>query len=341
MKPRDRQLAAIRREPTDRISIDAIHVENLDGIACLLNIPLQDVLPYLGIDGRCYAPAYKGAHRFDSDGRLLSDWGTAAVEEYGSNNHYPFHSESTAQEVEKYQWPNPEDYDYESTMNVMRADQASYATRGPYWRPIFCTICSLMGIEDALVAMYEESAVFEAVLERVLAINYSYCKKMIDTCGDSLDILSLGDDFATQRGLMMSPKLWRKYLKPAYEKLFELGRQKGKPIWFHSCGDVSSVLSDLIDIGIDVWETVQLHTLPMTPEQLKKKYGKNLIFFGAVNTQNLPFSSVEAVREEVEHCIRVLGRDGGYICGPDHHIKPDVSPELALTLFETAKGFSW
>jgi len=113
-----------------------------------------------------------------------------------------------------------------------------------------------------------------------------------------------------------------------------LGRKHGKIIWFHACGDVTEVLSDFIEIGVDVWETVQLHALPISPQKLKQEYGKELTFFGGVNTQSLPFKTPEQVTEEAKFCIDVLGEDGGYILGPDHHIKPDVSAENTLALFK-------
>jgi uroporphyrinogen decarboxylase len=84
---------------------------------------------------------------------------------------------------------------------------------------------------------------------------------------------------------------------------------------------------------------VQLHTLPMSAEQLKREYGKYLTFFGAINTQRLPFATPQEVRTEVERCINILGKGGGYICGPDHHVKPDVPAENAIALFESAKEF--
>ncbi len=118
--------------------------------------------------------------------------------------------------------------------------------------------------------------------------------------------------------------------------MFELGKSRGKFVWFHSCGDITAILSDLIDIGVDVWETVQLHTLPMSAEELKREYGKHITFFGGINTQRLPFAKPEEIRAEVIDCIKILGKGGGYICGPDHHIKPDVSVENTLALFDTA-----
>jgi len=181
-----------------------------------------------------------------------------------------------------------------------------------------------------------EPAIFEAVVEHIFENLAEYCKRLLSACGDAMPILCLGDDFATQRGIMMDPNLWREFLKPRYAKLFEIGKNMGKLVWFHSCGDITAVLSDLIDVGIDVWETVQLHTLPMPAEKLKQEYGKHITFFGGINTQNLPYATPDEVRTEVLRCIEILGKDGGYICGPDHHIKPDVSAENTVMLFDTA-----
>jgi uroporphyrinogen decarboxylase len=133
--------------------------------------------------------------------------------------------------------------------------------------------------------------------------------------------------------------LWRRFFKPRYARFFEMGKRAGKYIWFHSCGDITAVLPDLIDIGMDVWETVQLHTLPITPERLKREYGHLITFAGGVNTQQLPFWTPDRVRQEVAACIRALGEGGGYICGPDHHIKPDVPPANVIALYDAAMEF--
>jgi len=338
MKPKDRQLAAIRHEQTDRISIDAINVENAAAIAEYLGIPEASVYDRLGIDGKIIVPPYTGPDRTAPNGGEGNDWGSSAIEEYGNSSLYPFSLDSGVSEVEKYMWPDPSWYDYTGILDRMRGLGETYAVRGPYWRPIFCSVCSLMGIEDAMVAMIRRSALFEALLERVAYINFEYCKRMIDESGDLLDIFCLGDEFATQRGLLISPGLWRQYLKPVYRKIFGYAKKRHKPVWFHSCGDITEILPDLIDIGMDVWETVQLHTLPLSAQELKRKYGGEITFFGGINTQNLPFTDVESIKREVENCVRVLGKGGGYICGPDHHIKPDVSVEQTLALFDTAQS---
>ncbi len=197
-----------------------------------------------------------------------------------------------------------------------------------------------MGIEEALCKMLAEPVVFEACVEQMLRFSIGYVERFVRTVGDKLDILYLADDFATQRGLMMNPALsGASSSSPHYERLFAIGKRLGLPIWFASCGDITAVLPDLIEIGMDVWETVQLQTLPIAPTELKRRYGRDLVFFGGVNTQSLPFANPGAVADEVRRSIEALAEGGGYICGPDHHIKPDVPAANVLALFEAARQF--
>ncbi len=341
MIPRERQLATIRHEATDRISVDAICIENTAQLAAYLGIAEDAVLDRLGIDGRIVAAgSYRGELPVDDRGQPLSLWGTASGNDYGTAHRYPLAAAETVAEVEGYRWwPDAAKMDYHEAAEYARDCVRRYATRGPYWLPLFCQVCELMGMEEAMVKMLVEPEVFEAAVERVFQYILDYCTRLLDACGEALDIFYLGDDFATQRGLMIPPEAWRRLLKPRYAQLFALAKQRGKFVWFHSCGDITSVLPDLIDIGMDVWETVQLHTLPMSPAELKRDYGKQLTFFGAISTQRLPFATPEDIRTEVRQAIAVLGENGGYICGPDHHIKPDVPPVNAVTLFDTATGY--
>lgn len=169
---------------------------------------------------------------------------------------------------------------------------------------------------------------------------YRMIENYLAAMGDHLDVLELADDVASQRGLMFSPELWRKFYKKRWAKLFELGIRHNKFIWFHSCGNILKILPDLIEIGVTVWETVQLHTLPLSAKELKRNFGKDIVFFGGISTQALPFQTPKEVEREVHEVIDALYSDGeGYICGPDHQIDSDVSVENTLALFETAKEY--
>jgi len=339
MTGRERELAAIRHETPDRIPTDVICIENGPAIAALLGIEEAAVADRLGIDGRIVSAGYTGELRTAPDGTVCNEWGTLDTGDYGTAHWYPLGPATTVREVEAYAWPSADRYDYEAAAAVAQAWGTEYAVRGPYWRPLFCRVCDLFGMEEALAKLALEPAVFEAALEVAGEQTADFCARLLAACGEAMPILCLGDDFATQRGLMISPEQWRRLLKPRYAKLFAVGRRAGKAVWFHSCGDITAVLPDLVDIGMEVWETVQLHALPLSPEELQREYGRHLAFFGGVNTQRLPFVAPEAVRVEVRRRIEVLGEGGGYICGPDHHLKPDVPAENAVALFDEARAF--
>lgn len=339
MTPRQRELTAIRHGLPDRVPADVICIEITDRVAEYLRIEPVAVYERLGIDGRIVAASYLGQLPAPVNGVSFSEWGTPNTGDYGTGRRNPLAAAATLAEIERYPWPDPASYDFAGAAKRAGEWGATYAVRGPYWQPLFCRVCDLFGMEEAMVRMVTQPVIFEAALERVCDHVAKYCAHLLDACGDALPILCLGDDFATQRGLMISPELWRKLLKPRLARLFAVGKKRGKLVWFHSCGDITSILPDLIEIGVDLWETVQLHTLPLSPRHLKREFGRDLAFFGAINTQHLPYATPDEVRAEVRRTIESLGRDGGYICGPDHHVKPDVPPANVVALFETVLSF--
>jgi uroporphyrinogen decarboxylase len=339
MNPRTRVLAAIEHRLADRIPIDAIHVEIQPQLAAALGCDPADVLDALGIDCRIVAAPYRGALPPPLDGVPFTAWGVRDTGDYGTSHAYPLADVASVAEVKAYAWPDPELYDYATAAKQACVWGSHYAVRGPYWEPIFSRACELMGMERAMMCMLAEPRLFDAVLEHICTTVAAMSARLLDACGDAMPIYCLGDDFATQRGLMISPEKWRRFVKPRLARLFGLAKARGKKVWFHSCGDITAVLPDLIEIGMDVWETVQLQTLPLSGAELKRTYGREITFFGGVNTQRLPFVQPEEIEAEVTQVIETLGAGGGYIYGPDHHIKPDVPVANALVLFDAARAF--
>lgn len=339
MNHKQRQLAAIRHEIPDRIPVDAQAVENLDAVARFLGIPESGVMNALGVDGVNVWLGYAGEFGKDRDGQPLTEWGTPSCHDWGSSHAYPLAEAETVRQVERHPWPDPHAYGFAAAREHAERFSREFAVRGPRFSAITNPVFLLFGQEEALVKMMLNPAVFEAAVERVFQVTLEASRLYIANCGPHLDLYCIWEDFATQRGMMFAPELWRRFFKSRYARLFEVAKAAGKHVWFHSCGDITAILPDLLDIGMDVWETVQLHTLPISPEQLKREYGRRLTFFGGINTQLLPFKTPSEVAAEVNRCIRVLGKDGGYICGPDHHVKPDVSAANTVALFKAVCDF--
>ena len=280
MTPRERQLAAIRREPIDRTPVDAIWIYNQKAIADYLQIDEKQVLEHLGLDGRPILLEYENefADRSNEAGAIF--WSTTLFEgdssQYGTHRKYPLEDASSIKDIEAYQWPDLNKFKYQNAFRLAEKYGDTYALRGPLWMPVFCKACDLFGMEEAMVKMMTEPGVFETAVRRITDITVEVYETYFEHCGDKVEIFQLGDDFATQRGLMISPAKWREFIKPQLRRLIELGKRLNKIIWFHSCGDITDVLPDLIDMGIDVWETVQLQTLPMSPSKLKSEYNVSL-----------------------------------------------------------------
>lgn len=351
MKPKERIISAINHKVPDRIPLAIQEIEDEHIFAKYLGItdaaePVHPDIGYysesyekLGIDCFRLEIGYDGDIPTGPGQEKLNEWGTVAKKDYGTDHWYPLAAAEDIQAIEQHPWPDPDMFDYEYAAQKARDKGKYYALRGPHWWPLLCRVFDLMGMESSMMKLALEPVIFEAVLDKVFEITYICTEKLIEACGDDMHIVCAGDDFADQKGMMLSPAIWRKYLKPRYQKLFELARKNNKYIWFHSCGNIYEVLPDLIDIGMDVWETVQLHTLPITPEKLKREFGNHITFFGAVNSQKLPFMDKNQVREETIKCIEALGENGGYICSADHGIRNDVPFENIKQLFDTARNF--
>jgi uroporphyrinogen decarboxylase len=150
----------------------------------------------------------------------------------------------------------------------------------------------------------------------------------------------MGDDLATQRGLLISPEMYRRLIRPRQAQVNahvkKLTRAK---IMHHSCGAVTPFIGDLIDIGVDILNPVQPLASGMDREKLKREFGRNICFWGGVDEQKvLPFGSPRAVENEVDAAVESLGRGGGYILSAAHNIQPDVSPENILAMYGRCRG---
>jgi len=145
----------------------------------------------------------------------------------------------------------------------------------------------------------------------------------------------LGDDMGEQSSLLISPELWREYFKPRMAKII-MELKKIKPdikIAYHSDGCVYDIISELIEIGIDVLNPIQ--TECMNPEILKEKYGDKLCFFGGISVQStLPLGTFHDIKKEYAWLKNSLGKNGGWICAPTHHVQLDTPMDNFFTLLK-------
>ena len=250
--------------------------------------------------------------------------------------HRPFYDAETVDEVEAYPWPTSiEDWDFSVVPGRIDSHEQKFATMIGYWNPVLCQLFDFFGMEKTLINLHTKTSLIEATVAHIEGFYLKFYKAYFEAAEGKADFFAMGDDFADQRSLLMSPEMWRKFLKPTYKKIFALAKDHGFYVWFHACGVITEVIPDLIDIGMDVWETVQAHLPCSEPEKLKSRFGKDITFFGGISTQDVvPFGTPEDVRRLVRERIKVLGKNGGYICGADHHIKSSFPVENVVALFD-------
>ena len=154
-------------------------------------------------------------------------------------------------------------------------------------------------------------------------------------------MLWCGDDFGSQSGMILSPEMWRKWFKPRICRMFGAFRalRPDLKIAWHSCGSITPIIPDFIEIGLDIINPVQPLARNMDPEFLAREFGRDLVFFGGLDVQHLlPFGSPEQIKTEVRRMIEVLGRHGAYIIAPAHNIQDDTPVENVLALYEAVQG---
>jgi len=200
------------------------------------------------------------------------------------------------------------------------------------------------GHEDFMIDMVSEPSLAERLLDKILKYKLKYWKLMLKELGDLVDIVSVGDDMATQKSLIISPELYRSMLKPLHRELCGFIRENAKtPIFinFHSCGAVKELIPDLIEIGINSLHPVQVSAAGMETKELKKEFGKDLTFWGGVDTQHiLSRSTPEEVRDEVKRRIDDLASGGGFIFSAVHNIQADVPPKNIIAMLEAFNEYS-
>jgi len=355
MTKRQRILKTINHELPDRIPVHFINIDDISPYLKHFGLKNKEELAdELGVCIRRIWPDYKKELSPEEQNRLntglyedmkpIGLFGTSGgVDSYSSEagHEMPFRNIDSIKEIEKYNWPDPEDWDFSKIEDKITKYNNGYAIMLGSWNPILDQVFDFFALDRAMEYFYLKPGLIEATISYIEDFYLRFYRKYFESAKSRADIFSMGDDFASQQGMMISPEMWRRFLKPVYKRIFSLAKDFGLYVWFHSCGAIEPVLGDLIDAGMDIWETVQAHLPGNEPGYIKQKYGNNITFFGAINTQKtLPFGSPRDVRKEVRERISVLGKGGGYICGPDHHIKPDFPLENVIAMIDEINKFS-
>jgi len=252
---------------------------------------------------------------------------------------HPMQNFTDVQEIEDYPWPDMNaDYRWEGIKEENDALIANgYATIAFMQMTIFELAWYLRGMEDMMADFYSDPEFNEALLDKITDIRVEMAKNFA-TAG--VDILMLGDDVSTQLDMMMSPELYREFLKPRMKRVIDAAREI-KPdilIFYHGDGNLKRIIPDLIEIGVDVLNPVQPECV--NPLELKKEFGDKLSFWGCIGTQTtMPFGTEQEVYELCKELIETMGKGGGLVLAPTHVLEPEVPYENVEAFLKAAKDF--
>jgi uroporphyrinogen decarboxylase len=198
----------------------------------------------------------------------------------------------------------------------------------------------MRGFGEWLTDLLENPAFIEALMDRIADYWVAVVDRALKEAGDFIDIVCWGDDLGTQHGPQVSPDLYRRLIKPWHKRMVEAVKRHGKPVHYHTCGSVVTLLADFIDLGIDVLNPVQVSATGMDTRRLRKEFGHEIAFWGAIDTQAvLPRGTPEDVRNEVKRRLTDLAPGGGYVLCAVHNIQPEVPPENIEAMYQAALEF--
>ena len=375
MKQRERVRLALSHQEPDRIPIDlgATIISSIARTTYVqlkqqLGLPLEEIkmldyvqqLPYVsedlmqrfGVDFRLVqlpAATAAGADIFE-EGNYY-----AVYDRWGSKLHMPKENgfyfdwvdfpikEPTLAALDRYRWPRPDSDETNARLGAVAKwlyENSAYALVGSavIGGGIFEQPARVMGLQNFLMALLTAPQFADRLMEQITDIYIESCNSYLDHVGQYIQVFTFWDDVTGQNGWLIRPELYRKMIKPKQKRLVEAIKKKtDAKLFFHCCGAARGLIPDLIELGFDILNPVQVSARGMDTKELKAEFGKDITFWGGIDTQRvLPFGKPQDVADEVKRRIDDLAPGGGFVLAAVHNIQALVPPENVVTMFDTA-----
>jgi len=359
MRHRDRVLAALHHEEPDRCPMQVsftpefasrlrddlglrdedFHNPHGGGNTYVLERTLDEDMLLTSVG---WANSYYATEAYSTDGvAYVDEWGIVwkNVEyktRFGTGHYTEMvgHPLADDEALDSYQAPDPNRPElYVEAERLIKQHQDEYWIVGVTVTTIFETAWALRGYEKTLLDL----ALNPDLVERLFQIPFRYhltaAKRLVEM---GVDMIWIGDDVGAQNRMLISPKTWRRFFKPLMATFISTLKSINTDVKvaYHSDGNISPIIPDLIEIGLDVLNPIQPRS--MEPVEMKKKYGDKLCFWGSVDEQyTLPFGTPAEVEREVITRLQTLGKNGGLIIGPTHHVQLDTPLENFWAMVHT------
>jgi uroporphyrinogen decarboxylase len=364
---RERVITALSHEEPDRVPLDLMG--NAGGLVDASYFRLRDylglapippvrsgstvnyyderILDQLDIDfRRLFLKSIPGTIEEDDDDTFSDIWGVRYQKAglFVNVVSSPLKGVTTVQEVDAYRWPRAEDmFSAEGLAGEARRryNETDYAlvARNPVTYGFLDRASQLMEMSEFMMALALYPEVAQAIIDHILEIYKEVYGMFLDAVGSYVQMVEVGDDLGTQESLLISPRMYRKFIKPAEQELYAMIHKKAPDaaLFHHTDGAVFRLLPDLIEAGVDILNPVQTSAQGMGAPGLKAAFGDSLTFHGAIEhfESDIPIDDVVA---EVKERIDALAPGGGYVLAPCNHMI-DVRTEVVLAIYETARDY--
>lgn len=300
----------------------------------------------LGVDFRGVGAPYRGPklHKdIPERGVTVDDWGIhrrwVAHETGGYWDYCDFPlSDADEDAVANWPLPNPGDFDFSEVFaQCTRLEQYAIYDGSGGQGDIINGNGMLRGMEQTLVDLITDDPAGLLLADRRLEIQIEKTRRILEAAKGKVDFIWLGEDLGTQIGPIISMELFRKHIRPRFQKYCDLARAYDVFVMMHSCGSSSWAYDEFIEMGIHVVDTLQPEAKDMSPEYLKKRFGGRLAFHGCISTAG-PVAT-GTVEDTVAYCRRMLEimmPGGGYCFAPTHALQDNSPTENVVAMYETA-----
>jgi uroporphyrinogen decarboxylase len=381
LKPRERVLAALNHTEPDHLPMDICGTDvsgiNIRAYCRLLEFLGQEITPeppLLDIVQQLAEPSEQflrtiGAHcrgvfpsppsnwklqlrEAQTHDWFTDEWGIKWRKSRSGGLYFDLDGHPLAgaslEQISAYAWPDPEDLARQAGLadRVQRlgfdGENAVILSGITGGGPMEVSAW-MAGFENFFVALISDPDWADALLDKILETKLRFWESVLPTVASYVDIISESEDLGAQDRLLISPRSFRQHIKPRLRQLIA-GIKQAAPhvkLLLHSDGAILPILPDLIEIGVDILNPVQVSAKGMGDTALlKREFGRDLVFWGAIDTQTaLPHGTPGEVRDEVQRRIQDLAQGGGYVLASVHNIQGDVPPENIVAMVEAWKEF--
>jgi uroporphyrinogen decarboxylase len=263
--------------------------------------------------------------------RWVDEWGTAWADEGLGGRAVGHPLQDGFRLLESYEFPDPYRPDRFAEEDEKLRDCGDRYAQSMVWFTVFERLYLLRGFENALTDPHVEPVRFGYLRDKIVEINLAMIDQWLER---DVDAIYFSDDWGTQHRLFISTDDWRRFYRPAYERLFRRAREGGAHVWLHSCGNITPIIPDLIELGVNVLNPIQPQAMDV--RYLSQEFGGRLCFYGGVDSQGtLTRGTPEDVRREVHELVQLFGRfSGGYIGAASQSIMPETPLDNIIALFE-------